>query len=227
MKMPWLSLLGLMDEDPSVLDNLVLPTAADYADISDIIVDHPFVPDKTDFINYLLIETAEIPLLYTEPDTFKKMVGFWSKAKMPEWVNMYRTCLYKYNPLWNKDGTIKERRDIAYNKTGSTTDTGTVGRSGSSSGSQEHQVTGYDTNSFSPSSKEITANSGSETTTNNLQGTMAEGGTTADLFERTEQGNIGVTSSQELLRQERELAAFNFYEYLMQAFKKQFCIMIW
>lgn len=251
MQMPWISLLGVMNDDPTVLDNLVIPTAADYADIADIIVDDPFVPDRNVFINYLLMETAELPLLYSDPAALKLMVGYWSQAQMPAWVALYKTLLYKYNPLWNKDGTIKERRDIAYNKTGNSTntgtvvtdqdtrDTGTVGVSGSSSGSTEHQVTGYDTNSFSPSAKDVTAQSASQTTTNNLTGTndvtvtnnlaasMAEGGTTADLFERTEQGNIGLTSSQELVRQSRELAAFNFYDYLLQAFKKQFCIAIW
>lgn len=227
MKMPWLSLMGLLEEDSTVLDNLVLPTAEDYADIADIIVEHPFVPSKTDFINYLVIETAELPLVYTDPYFVKIMVGYWSKAKLPEWVEVYKTLLYKYNPLWNKDGVIKERRDIAYNKTGNSTNTGTVGATGSSSGSTEHQVTGYDTVAFSPSAKDVTAQSASQTTTNNLAASMAEGGTTADLFERTEQGNIGLTSSQELVRQSRELAAFNFYDYLLQAFKKQFCIMIW
>ena len=227
MKMPWISLAGLMEEDSTVLDNLVLPTAADYADISDIIVDNPFVPNKSDFINYLLIETVELPLLYTDPSFLKIMVGYWSKAKMPEWVQMYRTLLYKYNPLWNKDGTIKERRDIAFNKTGSTTNTGTVGLSGSSSGSAEHQVTGYDTNVYSPDKKDLTANSASQTTTNNLAGTSAEGGTSADLFERTEQGNIGLTTTMQLIREQRELAQFNFYDYLMQAFKREFCIMLW
>lgn len=251
MTQPWLSLAGLIEEDPTVLDNLQLPTAADYADISDLVVDHPFVPSAVVFTNYLLMQTAELPLVYTDPKIVKLFVGYWSAAQMPAWVELYRTLLYKYNPIWNKDGKITERRDTAFNETGSTTDTGTVTtdqdtsdtgtvrRAGSSSGSTEHQVTGFDSNTYSPDTRDLTSGSADETTTNNLAGTndvtvtnnlagsSAKGGTAFDVFERTETGNIGVTTTQAMIAEQRKIAEFNFYDYLVAAFKKEFCVRIW
>lgn len=40
-------------------------------------------------------------------------------------------------------------------------------------------------------------------------------------------GNIGVTSSQTLLKEEREVADFSTYKFITDSFKKRFCLMIY
>ena len=40
-------------------------------------------------------------------------------------------------------------------------------------------------------------------------------------------GNIGVTSSQQLIAAEREVADFSTYKYIVESFKKRFCIMVY
>ena len=40
-------------------------------------------------------------------------------------------------------------------------------------------------------------------------------------------GNIGVTSSQQLLREQREVADFSTVYYIIESFKKRFCVMIY
>lgn len=44
---------------------------------------------------------------------------------------------------------------------------------------------------------------------------------------RVEQGNIGVTTSQEMLRQEIDISKFNVYEYIAQDFKSRFCLCVY
>lgn len=44
---------------------------------------------------------------------------------------------------------------------------------------------------------------------------------------RIEQGNIGVTTTQEMIRQEREVAEFNMYYWMADRFKESFCLMIY
>ena len=197
------------------------------------------------------MQLAELPVVYSDPAILKILIGYWSNAQKPTWVEIWRTMLYQYNPIWNKDGSYTERRDTGFNNTGSTTntgtvktdqdttDTGTVGRSGSSSGSTENQVTGFDTNAYSPNKKDLTSGSASETTTNNLAGTndvtvtnnlseaRSDGGTGFETVARTETGNIGVTTTQQMIKEQREISALNFYDMITQAFKKQFCVMIW
>ena len=42
--------------------------------------------------------------------------------------------------------------------------------------------------------------------------------------ERTEQGNIGLTSTQDLIRQQQELVKFNLMDYIIEDFSKKFCL---
>lgn len=44
---------------------------------------------------------------------------------------------------------------------------------------------------------------------------------------RVEQGNIGVTTSQEMLKQEIEISKFNVYDYIAQDFKSRFCLCVY
>lgn len=40
-------------------------------------------------------------------------------------------------------------------------------------------------------------------------------------------GNIGVTTSQQMIEAERKVSAFNIYDYIVQSFKARFCIMVY
>ena len=42
-----------------------------------------------------------------------------------------------------------------------------------------------------------------------------------------ETGNIGVTSSQELVLREREVSDFSTIKYIVHSFKKRFCVMVY
>lgn len=44
---------------------------------------------------------------------------------------------------------------------------------------------------------------------------------------RKEQGNIGVTTTQEMIRQERDIADFNIYAFIADSFRKRFCLMVY
>lgn len=40
-------------------------------------------------------------------------------------------------------------------------------------------------------------------------------------------GNIGITSSQELIRQQRDIADFSIIRFMTESFKKRFCLMVY
>lgn len=64
--------------------------------------------DRTAFINNLLMETAEMNVLYTDPEFMQFAITEWSKKESHVWQALYETIFFKYNPVWNKDGTYKE-----------------------------------------------------------------------------------------------------------------------
>ena len=116
--------------DNTVFDGITLPSRP----FTDRGYDDLFLTgwdmDKTVFINNLLMETAELNVLYTNPQFFKFAVTQWALKEKPVWQSLYETIFFKYNPIWNKDGTYKheatETRDLANGVTRTTTDSGTT-----------------------------------------------------------------------------------------------------
>lgn len=210
-----LSILGLYNYDPTIFDGLTIPTAADITDEADKVTD-PFVPDKQTLIQYICMQLAEMELVYTKPEVVKTMIGIWSSVRLPVWKAIYNTLLYKYNPIWNKDGTIKEEHDLTIKDNYTVTNLKTE-----HDGNVAQEVTGYDTNTYSPNTRQVVD------TADTQNGATENIHTDKGTITRTEGGNIGVTMTQEMIRQQREVVEFNLYDYIMHDFKAQFCVAVW
>ena len=76
----WLSILGLYNWDNTIFDNMVLP--------EDFTAD-----DKTTLINNLLMETAELEVLYTDPDFMKNAIEAWSAKEVYTWTRLYEAMM--------------------------------------------------------------------------------------------------------------------------------------
>lgn len=135
------------------------------------------------------------------------------------WLEQYATLNYEYDPISNYDMT--ETETINGETSDTTTHTGTVGTiasetaTGSGSGSSENDVFGFnsatatgDSSSSSSTSNTNTA-SGSNTRTDNL--TDANEGTKEETRTLTRSGNIGVTTSQQMINAQRDLWLWNFF----------------
>ena len=44
---------------------------------------------------------------------------------------------------------------------------------------------------------------------------------------RTETGNIGVTTTQQMIKEERDISDFNIYGYIADSFKNEFCVLVY
>ena len=298
---PWISILGIYNHYSDVFDELTIPAASELRADLDLLTPEPL--DRSLLISKILLDLGELPLIYTEPETLKAMIGVWSSVNHGNFLAMWETMLYKYNPIWNKDGRITEQRERESSGTtgktgsGSVRDTGTIqdagtetddgtitdagttsgqmsqttvldgtqSSSGTNSQTVSHNVTGFDTNSYSPDTQDVTSGSGSETvntddettvtgstsgtsgntrtiendrttgntrtlnTTRTLSNTETgtSSGTDSEDVTRVEQGNIGVTTTQAMIREQREIVQFNLYEYITNSFKRQFCLMVY
>lgn len=343
----WLSILGLYKYDSSIFDNLTIPKA------SELDLALPYMLDVVEDLSEetlefkILMDLAELPLVYTDPDTVKYMIGRWSAARKPIWRELWKTTLYKYVPIWNKDGVIDETRSLETtgtsagslsdktagshsdtvnthkvtttdqdtSETNSGTDSGTLDRetvtdqdtteskrtvtdqdttaSGTTSGTGSlnrtvsHNVTGYDTDAYAADTQDVTSEStttsgtSSDTGTNDVTETLTgsgtndvtetvdedttgtwsesragtndveveetgsvedaysstgsldretEGetsGTEDETLHRVEQGNIGIVTTQQMIKEQREIVLLDMYQVMTDEFKKQFCIMVY
>lgn len=116
----------------------------------------------------------------------------------------------KQAPIWQHlyDTTQYDYNPI-WNKDGTYKEIET--RDLASTGQTINDVKGFNSNEWSDSDKMDSQGTDSGTITR----------------EHIEQGNIGVTTTQEMIRQERDIAAFNVMDLIIDDFKKRFCLLIY
>lgn len=329
-----ISPMGLYNWDNTIFDLLVIPEAL----------------DRDTLINNLLLETAELEVLYTSPVTFRYAVGQWSKKELDIWERLYATTQYEYDPIENynryeheADSGTRSTVQGGTDTTGTTvshtgSDTTTVNRtdggseaSGKSGNSAEggsetvnmkraqtgadvehtnselatggsdtvtgsetkgHFVAGFDAPTPTPADDGLVKQTRDETdnTTTTTYGktetgtldkasaygksennedattfgkTIRNGEVGATVYDRTENtsssieygatdsnteektygkqeatghanartnhahGNIGVTTTQELIKEQRQIERFNIYDFIIEDFKMRFCVLVY
>ena len=206
-----MSLLGMYNYDNSILDLLVLPEELD----SNVVKDN------------LLMETAELELLYTNFGFMRQAIGSWSAKQLPIWNELYATTQYEYNPIWNKDGTIEETIERDITMTNNLTDEQTRDLSITNDSTNTGYVYGFNSSTEAPADKAILDHDSTDsgTITDTHTGTRRDAGSVTT--KRTEQGNIGLTSTQELIRQQRDTVTFNIIDVIIKDFIDRFCLRIY
>ena len=108
-----------------------------------------------------------------------------------------------------------------------------TGRDVSASGENTEQVSAYNTSELNNRNKNTAKNSSHENIVSDSEigsekAEDREGYDAEDrTYSRTEHGNIGLTSTQQLIREQREVVQFDIYDYIAQSFKKRFCICVY
>ena len=196
----WLSIRGIYEFDPTVFDGFESPT---YTDENNNI--HTL--NRDDVINNILLQCAELEVIYPEPTTMKLAIGVWSASNQRSWNKLYKSMFLEYNPMWNVDANETEtetnQRDINRQHTVNLTNT--------------ESVQGFNSNDWSESKKNVNSGIDNETADDDNERVLTK--------RRT--GNIGVTASQDLIKKEREISDFNIIEYITQSFKERFCLLVY
>lgn len=212
--------------------------------------------DKNIFVNCLLLEKGECPVLYQDIDFNKTAFGIWSSKWYDSISRLALAFSEEYNPLHNFDrheeysdvegidrsGTNGE--SVTESTSDSTTTSGSVVRDldGSVDDTAENTVSAYNESAYQPDSKteRDTTTTEAETTTTTGSGSAEASrsaeteGSHSETEDRTLThtghlyGNIGVTKSQEMLLDELNLrSAHNIYDVIVQMFANEFLIPIY
>lgn len=196
---PNLSFIGLYNWDSSLFDLMEIPTREDY----------PI--DKNVLIDLLLMETAELEVIYPDFDFMKQALGRYSVSRKNSWERMLEALSEKYNPLHNFDRNEEYTDNETGNNTSSNTNTVT--------GTTTEQTTGFDSETFVDRGKQDISGNTSSTGNSNATRQLTH---TARLF-----GNIGVTKSQEMLKDELEVRKTDFYKIVVEEIKNRFCLLVY
>lgn len=196
--------LTIYQLDNTVFDGLIVPTRPfNNRGYSDMFLTG-WDMDKDTLINNILLETAELSVLYTDPAFFKFAVTNWAKKELPVWQALYETIFFKYNPIWNKDGTVKETAEDLINNTQDVTRSSTTTTDMTSTDTLNLTDTHDMTDTRTPNLSTVTETEGSNTGTVRTVGsddnTETHSGTitTANTVDKTNTG----TQTDRLLRDE-------------------------
>lgn len=193
----YITMYGLWMANNELFSNFALPESVD----SDAV------------IGSILIETMDLEVLYSDPVFCQMAIGVWSSKMLPIWEHLAATQNYEYNPIENYD-RHEEFTDPVTVKTdtGQGTDTIEGYTSGFNSGNSAAST---------PNSKTLTKPGATYTSkiASALDGDMTRTGHI--------HGNIGVTTTQEMIKQEREIAEFSLESYIVEEFKSHFCLLVY
>lgn len=225
------STIDLLEADENLFSNLVLPEGV----------------DRELVIDTILEKYGMQTLMKPEPSYMKKHIGTWSKRRLWTWQKLYNTLNLEYNPIDNTDKyeNYTDTRTTERSTAGETASTsgGTDSRtenettSGTHNETANHDVSAENASDYQADSRDSTQgdNSGSRentasgTTSLKSSGTNSETEIYTDTFTHTlhTHGNIGVTTTQQMIEAERESVRYNLIEEIAADYQTAFCLDIY
>lgn len=215
-----LSILGLTSYDPHIWDFFYLPSGA----------------NRQACIDYITQNCAEIGLVYSRPETMRDMIRVWSTTNLDGWKRIWLAMTENYNPLHNYDRYEEWTDNSAGTSSGTTGSTvsGTESRtsSGTTSGTVTDKVAGFNQGAgLATKGEQTTSGTNSDTVTGSTS-TTANGNNSNSTTDNSSHsghlyGNIGVTTSATMLKEEQEVRQLSFYDIILKSFKDNFCVQIY
>lgn len=207
--------------------------------------------DKDALCSNILQRGSEFEVQYPDAEYMRVSVGMWAKKWYWTFDKWVKAINIEYNPLENydrfeswvdnnthkDDDTINSNRDISANQ--NTSSNSAINTTTQDNAVVEHTKSAYDSGEYSPYEKTETqdqvtevsgVNANSNTgSTNNDKYNESRGNTGEyqNTHEGRLHGNIGVTTSQQMLQSELEIAYFNLYERITDIFLTEYTIPVY
>lgn len=175
-----MSLWGLYQVDPTILDGLIVPTGMDDETVKD----------------NLLLETETMEILYPNSGFLKMAITVWAAERKEVWDKLYATTVLDYNPIENYDRNEESESRNRGQSMGDTTTTASA--------------TAYNSDEFADTAKNYSEGKNR----NRSQG----------YYKSRVHGNIGVTTPQQMIEQERKSVQFCMTQFIIDDFISRFCV---
>lgn len=191
------------------------------------------VPDglvKQIAIDAILMRTRELEILYPDFTYMKNRITIWSNKYQINWKKLYDTTVLEYNPIENYD-RIEDLTDTDDETTSSTRDN-TIKSTSTNEIMNNVNITDQNTAfnaGLADHAKQIT--DGDTTENGSITNTEKENVNDERTGKHTRtgrvHGNVGVTTSQQMIQSERDLVVFNLYDIIAESFIENFCLMVY
>ena len=159
--------------------------------------------DRAVAIAKILLDCAEYEVMYPDIDFMKFAIANWSLVNAKKWEKLWYTENISYDPIANVDAEEKETHNLKY--------------------ARDLNYTINDTGKYSGFNSSNMRDVTNQNAANRDAGYTDDTGTIA----KERHGNIGVTSTQTLIREDREISDFSLYQVIADDFKKSFCVLVY
>lgn len=206
-----LSILGLYRYNRALFDLLQLPAGV----------------NKEVLINRIMFSCYEYEVLFPDWDFMHFAIGQWSAARLDVWTRLASTLELDYDPIANYDRR-EDWSDTGKAQSSDKSSVSTLGSETANSESSETQSTaGFNTDEAKLHEVRAAEVDSSTESSGSSSGSSESSGSTESKHTGRVWGNIGVTSTQQLITQEREVSQFNLYDFIADDFAKEFCLLVY
>lgn len=211
-----ITLWGFYQYDKTLFDGIVLPDGI----------------DKENLVSEIMRNSGDLYPYHQVLEYLKSNINYWFARRLFDFGRMYDSLRVEYSPIENYDRKENITRDYensgidkASTTLGSSTTTTNVG-----SNDNENKVSAYNENDYT--NREKDTQSYNSTVTNTGSGTdttQTEYGLKRKEVEDIRvHGNIGVTTSQQMIESEMSLRAkYDIYKIIAREFEREFLVQIY
>ena len=207
-----ITLFGMHQYNSHLFDGLTVPSGI----------------DRDELINNILLLGGEFEVLFADADFMQFSIGVWSKKWQHTMQRWYEALQMEYNPIENYDrmedwtdakaDTGKTKRNEIANAMDSSIATG--------NGNTTNFVSPFDSSTWQNHDKADTTSNGTNasSSTTSASGDITNEAISNGVHSGRTHGNIGVTTTQQMLEQEFNIARFNLMDEIAYLFLSELCI---
>ena len=207
----------------------------------DTIMDFFTVPDGIE--RQLALDTIYqrcglTPLYHPDPAWLKFYIGRWCSKNAKTWEELYKTTIQDYNPIYNYDRTEETTdtrsgtRKLSEDTSSNTKQTGDTSITDTSNDTSEHTTSADNSDTYEPGYKDVSSREDTQASESSsrvdMTGDRAVDETTGETYTHKMKvyGNIGVTTNQKLIEDERNLWLWNFFDQIFKDLDRELALAI-
>lgn len=201
---------ALLDYDNTLFDSMSLPEGIALADV----VDH------------IIYKYGDTPVYAPDPEVIKYYIAKWSARKLPLWERYLAAVTEEYDPLHNYDR--HEQVDLTHGKKVTYSGTESDGISGTYTDTVTNEISADNASTYQPDSKSTGDRTYNQYQTTRSFNQRADTNSGKDSTTIHAYGNIGVTTSQQMLAAEIDiLPRLDAIDYIADDWHDEFCLSVY
>lgn len=236
-----LDIMALYNHDQTLFSAFQVPTSitwVEHGPDGDVTHTESIPYTKQNIVDNILLECAELEVVYPDSDYMKLAIGTWSTKRLYAWQRIADVLYRKYDPFINikrrewretvedRDLAKSETRDLAGSETrdlagtNDSTVTGNVNafNDSSANGVQRDKVT----------TDQDTTDTGTVDTTDTGTVDYTDTGTVTTTDDYHIEGDSAIRDAQDIIKLEvQQRLANDLIDIIIEDFKKRFCLMIY